>query len=116
MEEYFNRIKQLEKENMILKSEIQRSKNLLVDAGVGYSVKISAHQGTNEVLPVECIVNENITTEQVDLFITLFHGRTDVYAKRFINKAGNVGYSPACSSFWKEGCPKKYGRKIKCVE
>jgi len=99
----FNRIKQLETENMILKSEIKRLKNLLEDAGVDYSVKNSAHQGTNEVLSIECIVNENITTEQIDLFITLFHGRTDVYAKRFINKAGNVGYSPACSSFWKEG-------------
>lgn len=116
MEVNFNRIKQLETENMILKSEIQRLKNLLEDAGVDYSVKISAHQGINEVLSKECIVNKNITTEQIDLFITLFHGRTDVYAKRFINKAGNVGYSPACSSFWKEGCPKKYGRKIKCAE
>lgn len=26
--------------------------------------------------------------EQIDLFITLFHGRTDVYAKRIISKAG----------------------------
>lgn len=117
MEIDFNRIKELEKENMILKSEIQRLKNLLEDAGVDYSVKNSAHQGTSEVLSTECIVNENITTEQIDLFITLFHGRTDVYAKRFINKAGNVGYSPACNSFWKQGvCPKKDGRKIKCAE
>lgn len=89
---------------------------MLEDAGVDYSVKESAQQGTSEVLSTECIVNENITTEQIDLFITLFHGRTDVYAKRFINKAGNVGYSTACGSFWKEGCPKKYGQKIKCAE
>ena len=117
MEVNFNHIKQLEMENMILKSEIQHLKSLLEDAGVDYSFKNSAHQGgTNEVLSIECIGNENITTERIDLFITLFHGRTDVYAKRFINKAGNVGYSPACSSFWREGCPKKYGRKIKCAE
>jgi hypothetical protein len=34
MEIDFYRIKELEKENMILKSEIQRLKNLLEDAGV----------------------------------------------------------------------------------
>lgn len=51
------------------------------------------------------------------MFITLFHERTDVYAKRFINKAGNVGYSPGCNNFWKQGiCPKREGQKIKCAE
>jgi len=69
---------ELETENMILKSEIQRLKNLLEDAGVDYSVKNSAHQRTIEILSTECIVNENITIEQIDSFITLFHGRTDV--------------------------------------
>ncbi|MDD3705692.1 MAG: DEAD/DEAH box helicase family protein [Clostridiaceae bacterium] len=113
----FNRFMELESENMILKSEIQRLKNLLEDAGVDYSIKNSNHQKTSEGLSTECIVNENITIEQIDLFITLFHGRTDVYAKRFINKAGNVGYSPACNNFWKQGiCPKRDGRKIKCAE
>ncbi len=57
MEVNLNRIKQLEMENTILKSEIQRLKNLLEDAGVDYSVKNNAHQGTNEVLSIECIVN-----------------------------------------------------------
>lgn len=102
MEIDFKRIQELEKENMILKSEVQRLKNLLEDAGVGYSVKESVQPGTSQVISTECIVNENITTEQIDLFITLFHGRTDVYAKRFINKAGNVGYSPAYGRFWKD--------------
>lgn len=62
-------------------------------------------------------MNENISVEQIDLFITLFHGRTDVYAKRFISKAGNVGYSPGCNHFWRQGlCPKKEGQKIKCFD
>lgn len=117
MEIDFNRIMELETENKILKSEIQRLKNLLKDAGVGYSVKSSDHPRTNEVLKTECIINENITTEQIDLFITLFHGRIDVYAKRFINKAGIVGYSPGCNNFWKQGvCPKRDAIKIKCAE
>ncbi len=117
METNFNRIKELELENLILKSEIQRLKNLLEDAGFDYSVKNSVHEITEEVSITECIVNENITIAQIDLFITLFHGRTDVYAKRFINKAGNVGYSPGCNNFWKQGvCPKRDSRKIKCAE
>jgi hypothetical protein len=65
----FNRIKQLETENMILKSEIQRLKNLLEDVGVNYSDKNSAHQGTNEVLSIECIVNKNITTVSYGKFL-----------------------------------------------
>lgn len=44
METNFNRIKELESENLILKSEIQRLKNLLEDAGVDYSVKNSVHE------------------------------------------------------------------------
>lgn len=110
------RIMELETENSFLKSEIQRLKNLLDDAGINHTVICSACDEIREDLS-EYIVNENLTIEQIDLFITLFRGRTDVYAKRFINKAGHIGYSPGCNNFWRQGvCPKRDTKKTKCVE
>lgn len=113
----YNRIRELESENNNLKSEIQRLKKLLDDAGVDYSVKSPVYKMMEDASLEEGIINENITTEQIDLFITLFHGRTDVFAKRFISKAGHVGYSPGCNNFWKQGiCPKRDRQKIRCAE
>ncbi len=43
-------------------------------------------------------------TEKVALFRSLFHGRTDVFPRRWENaKAGRKGYAPACSSKWVRG-------------
>ena len=51
--------------------------------------------------------------EKVDLFMSLFRGRDDVYAKRYHNpKSGAEGYVPACRNEWVYGvCDKK---KYKC--
>lgn len=54
---------------------------------------------------------ENTTTvnqkskpdEKIKLFMSLFKGRADVYAKRWQNKNGASGYSPVCSNEWKPG-------------
>lgn len=110
-------ISSLESENQSLKSEIRRLQKLLDIAGISYATSEKPSDIEPIVQKQECIINENITTAQIDMFITLFHGRTDVYAKRFINKAGNVGYSPGCNHFWQQGlCPKRDGRKIKCFD
>ncbi|MBY3433671.1 DEAD/DEAH box helicase family protein [Rhizobium laguerreae] len=41
--------------------------------------------------------------EKIDVFLTLFAGRPDVYAKRWESAKGS-GYSPDCANFWKKGC------------
>ena len=112
-----NKLKLLEAENKSLINEIQYLRSLLEKNGIEYSEgSLSPNENIEEIQP-ECVINENITVEQIDLFITLFHGRTDVYARRFISKAGNVGYSPACSHFWQYGlCPKREGKKTKCFD
>lgn len=110
------KIEELKNENSILKAEINRLKSILDSACINYSIQNSTDISANDI-STESIINKNITIEQIDQFITLFHGRTDVYAKRFVSKVGNVGYSPACNNFWKTGiCPKKERKKIKCVE
>lgn len=116
-EEINKKLSLLEAENQSLKAEIQRLHGLLEAAGVKYAVFAQSRESEDQAESLECIMNENISVEQIDLFITLFHGRTDVYAKRFISKAGNVGYSPGCNHFWRQGlCPKKEGQKTKCFD
>ena len=48
---------------------------------------------------------------KIILFMSLFKGREDVYAKRWENRKGASGYSPVCLNEWKPICVKP---KIKC--
>jgi len=52
------------------------------------------------------------TTDKILLFMSLFKGRNDVYAKRWENKKGQSGYSPVCMNEWKPGICNK--PRIKC--
>ena len=63
------------------------------------------------------IHNHSTPTEKVDLFMSLFTGREDVFAKRWENdKKGSAGYVPVCHSEWLPLCPKSGGGKMKCSE
>ena len=54
--------------------------------------------------------------EKIALFLELFHGREDMYAKRWYNfKTQKAGYSPACRNEWVRGvCDKKKHRCADC--
>lgn len=53
--------------------------------------------------------------DKIKLFISLFAGRTDVYAKRWVSKrTGKSGYSPTCKNEWDDKLCQK-GR-IKCSD
>jgi regulator of replication initiation timing len=46
--------------------------------------------------------------DKIKLFMTLFKGRDDVFAKRWENKKkGTSGYSPVCLNEWKNGVCRK---------
>ena len=62
------------------------------------------------------IVNQGSSPDaKIALFRSLFHGREDVYPRRFESlKTGKSGYSPACANEWIRGLCDK--RKIKCYE
>ena len=52
-------------------------------------------------------------TAKIALFRSLFHGREDVYPRRFESrKTGRCGYQPACANEWTRGLCEK--PKIKC--
>ena len=61
-------------------------------------------------------VNQRSPAEaKIFLFRSLFHGREDVYPRRFeSHKTGRAGYSPVCGNEWVEGICEK--PRIKCSE
>lgn len=64
----------------------------------------------------EAEVHANSSNEEkVALFLSLFHGREDVFAVRWAGKEGKSGYSPACSNDWAKGVCGKY-HKVKCAD
>ncbi|MEA2063684.1 MAG: hypothetical protein U9P14_08310, partial [Gemmatimonadota bacterium] len=42
----------------------------------------------------------SISDEKISIFLNLFRGRGDVYAKRWQSRKGQSGYSPACANEW----------------
>jgi superfamily II DNA or RNA helicase len=56
----------------------------------------------------------SVSEAHIRLFMKLFNGRTDVFPKRWENRAGRSGYSPACRNEWVRGVCRK--PKVKCAE
>ena len=70
------------------------------------SFKIAGDVGVTKLSPA---------SDKIELFMSLFKGREDVYAKRWENKAGKCGYSPVCLNEWKPGlCEKPRKRCSEC--
>lgn len=68
---------------------------------------------THHVEPV--VDNTSDSGAKIHLFMSLFKGRSDVYAKRWENKKkGTSGYSPVCLNLWQQGVCKK--PKISCLK
>jgi sugar phosphate isomerase/epimerase len=70
---------------------------------------------TSEEPSVPMVTNGSTNDEKIELFLSLFCGRNDVYAKRWENKNSlKSGYSQACYNDWVAGgCEKP---KVKCGE
>ena len=62
------------------------------------------------------VTQDSPPSTKVELFRSLFRGRTDVYPIRFESrkKTGRAGYAPACANEWVRGVCEK--PKIKCAE
>ena len=69
-------------------------------------------------LLLSSINNFSDPMEKITLYMSLFKGRDDVYAKRWENpKKGTSGYSPVCLNEWKPGlCRKPQGRCTSCPD
>ncbi len=54
--------------------------------------------------------------EKIECFLSMFHGRDDLYAKRYYSvKTGKSGYTPVCKNEWAAGiCDKKAHKCPEC--
>lgn len=85
-------------------AELRRQPFLLPDVGHSLSTVERPH-----------VTAASSTTEKVELFRSLFVGRSDVFPVRWENRRTNkAGYAPACANEWaKEICGKP---RVKCGE
>ncbi|KZZ85600.1 TOTE conflict system archaeo-eukaryotic primase domain-containing protein [Bacillus sp. SJS] len=96
-------INRLKKENIQLKQDLYKAQGR----------NISPHQISNETeIAAKFTPKEKAA---ISLFMNLFRGRSDVFAKRWESSTtGKSGYAPACENEWdKELCRKP---KIKCQD
>lgn len=64
---------------------------------------------------VDALINNQSSPEnKVQLFRSLFQGREDMFAIRWVGKDNRSGYSPACHNDWKNELCGKY-KKIPCA-
>jgi superfamily II DNA or RNA helicase len=85
------------------------------------SEDVSGADATSTGRTIELAFTSEITTksdaaEKIRLFMSLFSGRDDVYARRWENKKkGTSGYSPYCFHEWERGlCSKPKGKCSDC--
>lgn len=97
----------LTKENKRLLEENQRLKDILANNNI--PLPKSQTNG-----PKTTSSKSNRIKSRIQLFRSLFHTRTDVYAVRWESKSGKSGYSPACKFEWDPNLCKK--PNIKCSD
>ena len=112
-------------ENSKLKEEIRALKARLVIAEARYSGdEIPGNTSESEIIAPQAAgvsppgMSKNADEgEKIKLFMSLFKGRDDVYARRWENKKkGTSGYSPSCLNEWKPGlCVKPKGTCTGCT-
>ena len=69
----------------------------------------------NVIADTSPVNRSSSSKEKIDLFLDLFRGREDVYARRWYSpKMGKSGYAPVCRNEWRERICDK--RKNKCAE
>ncbi len=101
----------LREEIEILKSQIQKSNVNKSSGNSKVDTKpLSSQYNVNDTYTVNKFATPD---KKIKLYLSLFKGRTDVYAKRWENKKKDkAGYSPVCKNEWTPGLCNK--PKIKC--
>lgn len=119
MRDPIENVTRLQKQLNNLQLENQVLKNILDKAGLSYQNELASirkkdtkedfdpEQGKRIVYPKE------ITDRMAKLFFSFFWGRTDVYAKRNVNKNGEAAYYPQCDNFWSDNCHRKLNTNLK---
>lgn len=106
LEELKREIEQLRTENAELKALLHAHGIALPTAKTPVEPAIHTDEAVTKSSPL---------ADKVALFMSLFQGRPDVYARRWESKDGRAGYSPECRNEWKPGvCLKPQGKCADC--
>ena len=114
-----NEVDLLSKENRMLKDKLGISAPTTLKNNHAIDIALqNKHQDVKIIdeIPLAKVNNHSHSIEKINLFMSLFKGRNDVYAKRWDNKKnGKSGYSPVCINLWQTGlCDKPKGSCTKC--
>lgn len=105
----------LRAENVELKQRLGILDNVSEAAEQPKQKAIDTVQQTEAVLSQASVTMHSTPQEKISLFMSLFRGRSDVYAKRWYSeKSGKSGYQPVCRNEWNTWLCDK--RKVKCAE
>lgn len=113
----------LSSDELTLELEQLRAENSMLKALLhahGISVpNPSSSAAMNEenltALSAHTVTKRSAFCEKAALYLSMFQGRTDVYARRWESRNGRSGYSPACKNEWKPGiCLKPKGKCADC--
>ena len=98
-----------------LRTENDMLKMLLKENGIDLPI-VAADPTLQDESPTDAAVTKRSPLpEKITLFLSLFQGRPDVYARRWESKNGRSGYGPACKNEWKPGlCLKPKGKCADC--
>ncbi|MPL87816.1 hypothetical protein SDC9_33826 [bioreactor metagenome] len=119
--ELFEKYRKLLEENQRLKNDNEYFRKRLglplpspyIKNDVQASIEVNDIQLVEVIKPGH-VTNSSSPEDKINLFMSLFRGRDDVYAKRWQNKEGKSGYSPVCLNERARGICNK--PKIKCSE
>ncbi|MGI6670155.1 MAG: TOTE conflict system archaeo-eukaryotic primase domain-containing protein [Christensenellales bacterium] len=120
---------------LLTSEENRRLKQLLAHHHISYTANCEesppAHRLVKEATPepkdvsssavkpaitAQSLTKRSPLNERIALFMSLFRGRSDVYARQWRGKNGKIGYSPACRNEWKRGvCLKPNAKCADCV-
>ena len=115
MDELQKKYNLLVTQNEILRKENTELRSLLCAHGIEYKPR-----PTNVIdsiySPISLPVFKLSLDERVALFMSLFKGREDVFARRWFSKStGKAGYQPVCVNEWRRGvCDKKTHKCAEC--
>ena len=107
-------------ENRFLKAEIRELKRQLlfpdcpeseIDTPPLFGENPAGSLQNRKTADDKIVTNLSPPEDKIGLFMSLFRGREDVYAKKWENKAGKRGYSPVCLNEWKPGVCEKPRKK-----
>ena len=111
-EELLAENQQLHNEIETLRTENRRLRSMIPSNQFEDAVEETSIPKVSDTKPK---TRQETIDSRIELFRSLFRGREDVYARRWTNKSGDSGYSPACEiAFRKElGCGRP---KVQCSD